>query len=174
MIRAMAGPLEDALHAYDGKDIERLHQIRDVLEPSQARLKEAIALAGYPDLDVARGATWLFKAWLDQGAKCTPATVQWLADHLGTMSDPVVCQHIAQCLGALRVPKVSAPCFAESLERGCGSERPFLRAWAMDGLVRLAEQHPDYRPVADAKVAAGMSDPAASVRARARRILAES
>ena len=87
------------------------------------------------------------------------------------MADPVVCQHIAQCLGSIRIPSVSAPRFVEFLERGCGSNRPFQRAWSMDGLVRLAEQHGDYRPLAEAALAAGMSDPAASVRARARRIL---
>ena len=49
------------------------------------------------------------------------------------------------------------------------NDRPFLRAWSMDALQKLAQQDAELAQRADTALAAAEHDPAASVRVRARR-----
>ena len=61
--------------------------------------------------------------------------------------------------------------FAAFFRECLRSKNTFLRAWAADGLWRLADQHPPYESEARALIERALADPKASVRARARKIL---
>ena len=122
---------------------------------------------------MSEGATWLLRAWLEAGATLSDRQVVELADRLERIGSDWARLHIAQAVGSLPVPAEVAERFAAFLRGGLVSERPFLRAWAMDGMVRLAREHPDYSEEADLALHAAFADPAASVKARARRVAAE-
>jgi len=52
----------------------------------------------------------------------------------------------------------------------CESPRPFVRAWAYNGLGLLAARDPSLRPEIDALFDAAMAEDKASVRARIRNV----
>jgi len=96
-----------------------------------------------------------------------------LAGRLDDIGSPWARLHLAQAVEELAVPEAQADRFARFLEAGLGSERPFLRAWSMSGMIALARQHARYLGRAEAALRSAFEDPAASVRARARRVSAE-
>ncbi len=158
---------------YDGKRVEVLERIRDEVQPSAPVLDEAIALGAGEDGAIAAGATWLLRAWIESGVELTSAQTVELIESLDADGDPWACLHICQVVGSLVIPESGADTVAAFLEGCRGSERPFLRAWATDGLYRLARQHSRFADQAERALEEATLDPAASVRARARRIGAE-
>ncbi len=167
--------LAHELTAYDGKSTYLLERIRDGVPVADAPLDNAIRLCTSDEGHVATGASWLLRAWLELGSPTTGAQAQRLSRQLEHIDAPWTAQHICQSVGRLEISDPeTARRFGVFLHRWIASERPFARAWAVDGLHRLACIHDEFTAPADAAIAAALEDPAASVRARARRILAES
>lgn len=79
--------------------------------------------------------------------------------------------HLVQAVPALSLPEELVPAWADFCRAGASAEAPFLRAWSVDALIDLTSIDPGREPEAKAALAAALSDPKASVRARARRIL---
>lgn len=150
-----------------------LEAIRDKGSAEGVRLAEAVELASDDVPAVAEGATWLLRAWLEGGAVLPAAQVEGLADRLARVGSPWARLHIAQSVGLIDITPETRERFAAFLRQGLQSERPFLRAWSMDGLVRLASRYEAHAGEADRALRAAFEDPAASVRARARRVSAE-
>jgi len=179
--------LAHELADYDGKTVAILEGIaarftaRDrILQdedadrtPRETALRQSIRLAGTTDENVAIGATWLLRRWLEEGVRAGPHLVHELASALASIPSHWASLHVCQSIALLDIPAADAPTFAKFL-RHCGeSDHPFLRAWATDGLVRLAAQHPAHAREARTALEAALIDPAPSVRARARRITTE-
>lgn len=159
---------------YDGRSVDVLERIRDTGRPSTSDIDDAIALGCGPDRTVAAGATWLLRAWTESGhVPWSPRQWRALIGGLEHVTDPWASLHLAQTVGSMEVPARHAEALADFFERRLDSERPFLRAWAMDALVRIARKDPSVREAAGRAFRAGFEDPAASVRARARRLDAE-
>ena len=96
-----------------------------------------------------------------------------LAGALPDIQDNWARLHICQSIDHLGIAAADAPRFAGFL-RDCTKDRnTFVRAWATDGFRRLARQHGAFADEAKRLLEAALADPAASIRARARRILAE-
>lgn len=166
--------LEESLRAYDGKSTAVLESILGAGAPDAAELREAVALCGSAEPHVAAGASWLLRAWAEaEGVSVGAPLVRRLAVVLPQIEDHWARQHVCQALRSLRVPRPVAEEFAAFVRACVASERPFLRAWAVDGMVRLSAAHSDYRLEAEGMVAAALGDPKASVRARARHLAAE-
>ena len=158
---------------YDGKSVEQLEAMRARYMPDDEALAELVRLSLGPEENPAIGASWLLHAWLSEGAFLPAMATAALTDGLGELPGHWVRLHACRLVPELELAPAQAEVWADFLE-GCRTEaRPFLRAWATDGLVRLAAAHPEYSDAAKRAVEEAMSDPAASVRARARRILAE-
>lgn len=162
--------LLSALADYDGKHKELLEVIRAGIEPGAGILDEAVQLASHQDGKIAAGATWLLRAWIETGAAFDAPAVRRLAAALPAIVDPWAQLHVCQAVRSLRVPKRSAAAFARYLQECRRSSRPFLRAWATDGLFHLAATHVAYAKAAESAVAAALEDEAPSVRARARHL----
>jgi hypothetical protein len=162
------------LGEYDGRTVEVLERIRDRGAPSEGEVDQAIGLASGPDGKLAAGATWLLRAWLEAG-QVTLSAAQWtdLADRLPDVGDTWARVHVAQTIRTIEVPPHHVPVLAGVLALWREADRPFLRAWATDALVCLARDHSEVRPTARRALRAAHADPAASVRARARRLGAE-
>lgn len=164
--------LKEDLSEYDGKSTDLLHEILADGRPGTARWREAVDLCAGEDPRLAAGASWLFRAWLEAGHPIPGTSLNRLAARLARIEDPWTHQHLCQSLASLEVPAEHAEAFVAFCAAGQQSPRPFLRAWACDGLYRLAQQHPGYTGDAELALQAALEDQAASVRARARRILA--
>lgn len=160
-----------ALADYDGKQVATLEEIRDSRAPTPEVLDEVIRISTAADGHVAAGATWLLRAWVEAGAVLTKSQMRALTSRLPEVNDPWARLHLCQTVRSLNVEPAHAEAFAGFLRSCRSSDRPFLRAWATDGLHALASAHPEYGAEATEAVEDALGDPAASVRARARRIL---
>lgn len=158
---------------YDGKSVERLEAMQKRYTPDDAVLSELVRLSVHADENPAIGASWLLHSWLSGGASLPPIATAELTDGLGGLPGHWVRLHACRLVPALVLTPTQAAAWADFLVACRAEERPFLRAWATDGLVRLAAIHVEHSKAAQRAVEEAMSDPAASVRARARRILAD-
>lgn len=129
-----------------------------------------IALAGEPAGHIADGATWLIKSALESDTKLTAEQVRALCDQLGALPTWGAKLHVCQSLRYLDVPPDDATKLADWVKPLLSHRRPFVRAWSLDALFRLAQQHPIYAADFEAALAAAEQDEAASVRARARHL----
>jgi len=171
---AAGRPLPSLLAEFDGRRTAPLERIREAGPPSTHLVSEALGFIDADDARIAAAATWLLRAWWEDGLVMEAGEWDTLVSSLAGVSDPWACLHLAQSVRVLDVPDRHANDVAAFLERCRASDRPFLRAWAMDGLVQLGRTHRRFRTAGDAALADAFEDPAASVRARARRVAAAS
>ena len=161
--------LEEALGRYDGKATELLTEIRAAFGARQTFLSELVSLASHEEAPISDGATWLIKALLDDGARLTGSETEALLGRLNTITSWQAQLHICQSIRHLAIPTPLASNCADWFEALLKSNRPFLRAWSMDALQELALRNAMLAGRAAAALQAAEQDPAASVRARARR-----
>ena len=151
--------LKQALAAFDGRHTDTLKRlVRD--RPFDG--EELLALCREPDVEVA--ATWVLKALLENGVgrdwplsrvfAALPEIQAWEAQ-----------LHVLQCV---QFAPEAALGVVEDIENLMQSDRTLVRVWAMDALVRVADEQTNLRPRAEAHVAAALAESAASLRARAR------
>ena len=161
--------LEEALGRYDGKATEVLAEIRAAFSARQTFLSELVSLASHEKAAISDGATWLIKALLDDGGRLTDSEAEALLGRLDAITSWQAQLHICQSVRHLAVPKHLASNCADWFEALLKSKRPFLRAWSMDALQELASRDAMLGDRAKDVLRAAERDPAASVRARARR-----
>lgn len=161
--------LEDALEGFDGKTTDVLGQIRAAHGDEPAFLTALVRLAAHGNARIADGATWLIKDLLGDGIRLSAEQTQELTGRLTAISSWQAQLHLCQCAGHVAPPEAQAFAWADWLSALLAGKRPFLRAWSMDALQHLAARTPDLRARAAAALDDAENDPAASVRARARR-----
>ncbi len=161
--------LEEALGQFDGKETAVLLEIRVAFGDGAAFRDDLVRLAGQGQAPIASGATWLIKALLDDGVRLTPSQTEALVGDLDALRSWQAQLHVCQSVGRLELSVLQAGTCADWAASLVHSDRPFLRAWAMDALQHLASRSPHARSLAEAALAAAEQDPAASVRARARK-----
>ena len=165
--------LRDALTAFDGKATTILGEAEARFAEGPGYLEALIALAGDGDERVSGGATWLIKARLEAGGRLGRGETAALLDKLAMITAWDAQLHLCQIARHLTFSAADAEPFSSWLEGLLAHKRPFLRAWSLDALCRVALQHGRYRARALQALDAATQDPAASVKARARRIRSE-
>lgn len=160
--------LEQALRAFDGKATTILTETRAAFGDSETYLSDLIRLVAHDEPRIGDGATWLIKAHLDHGGRLTPRQTEDLIGHLGIAPSWQSQLHLCQLIRHLEVSALLADACADALMPLLQHDRPFLRAWSMDALQHVASRNPKLAARAAKALAAAESDPAASVRARAR------
>ena len=161
--------LRHALGNFDGKAVSMLAEIRAEFGGRKTFVSELVSLAADDEGAVSDGATWLIKNMLDEGNRLTSSQTEDLINCLDAIATWQAQLHVCQSVRHLDVPARQTEAFADWLDPLLQSDRPFLRAWSMDALQHLASRNPNLRRRADASLDAAQRDPAASVRARARR-----
>lgn len=127
-------------------------------------------LAGDVDWRVSSGSTWLLLDHLKQGNGLSAAPIQKLVGSLDDLSHWSAKLHVCQSIRHLHLDAVQASRFADWLETMLEHKRPFIRAWALDGMVSLGTRFDSLSGRAAAALDAADKDEAASVRARARNL----
>ncbi len=166
-------PLRDALTAFDGRATTILGEAEARFAEAPGYLEALIALAGEGDARVSGGATWLIKARLEAGGRLGPGETSALLTKLALITAWDAQLHLCQIARYLTFGAGDAERFSSWLEGLLTHKRPFLRAWSLDALCRVALQHEGYRARALEALEAGAQDPAASVKARVRRLRKE-
>lgn len=162
-------PRLDALvAAYANGGIERL---RPELEaaPIDGRLLESL-VTGVASASSAVPASWCLRAVLEEGVELDRGATAALCRALQRVTHDDARLHLCQSVQHLDIPSRNADQLARFLRAGADGEHKFVRAWAVDGFQHLARQHDRYRREAGEWLERARRDPAASVRARARRI----
>lgn len=161
------------------KQVDRLEALHAELsdETGAAITSTLIQLCAADSAKVQVGASWLLRARLEQLAAderaVAPSVARELASRLPAVRDKWARQHLCQCLSILEVPATALEAFADFCRDAAASEAKFLRAWGIDGLLRLAWQHSSLTDEAVRRLDLAEEDDAASVRARARQLRKE-
>ena len=129
-----------------------------------------VKLSQNENVQVSSGATWLLKAHILENGGLPPKLTTDLIERLDEVTAWESQLHICQSVKALKIPPSHSASLFEWLEQLSSHERPFLRAWSIDAACRVALQIKPLMTQARELLSAAETDPAASVRARAKHL----
>ncbi len=155
--------LREAISDFDGKHVEPLEKLLPLCTTEIATLVE-IAKEGTRGEQQA--ATWLLKALLADGREISQELSDRLITDLKEYRHWEAQLHILQSLPYLQFR--DPPGLMRELRVMARSEKTLVRAWALNGLVLLADRHSGFRADVTPTLRSALDDEAASVRARLR------
>lgn len=169
-ITAIPDELRSRLTAFDGKAVSILSEIAVSFEKTPDLMRGLITLTGDSDPMIQRGASWIVLDRMKAGIPLSQPNWRKLTEMLDKITDWMAVLHVLQSLEQQDPPKNCAPPLARFSARYLDHPRAFLRAWAMSAIHTLSTQDQTLTIQAKRAVAAGLEDPGASVRARARKL----
>ena len=171
--------LAAALRDYDGRDTKFLKALADQYAASADYVDCLINCYDAEPTTIADGATWLFLAWLrsdggggegdGEGGLTSPQVDAMLAK-LPALSSWGAQLHICQSARLFPIDADQALVLAEWLRPLLAAKKPFVRAWSLDAFLHVCTLLPSHAGEGRMALEAGLNDPAASVRARARNL----
>lgn len=156
--------MQEEFATYDGRSTTILSEISVHHRDRPGFLEALIDLTGDDDRMVSEGATWVLKSELDTGRRLDEDLTARLIAAAIKVTAWQSQLHICQCVAHLEVPESARTPLRRWLIQRLDADRPFLRAWALDGLCHLPDT-----PVG-ALLDRMADDPSASVRARVRNL----
>lgn len=166
----MSETLEDHLIGVDSNAVGRLSELRSRFRDTPNFLHDVLRLCCDERSEVADSATWILKSEIDDGAKLTSDQIEMLTTRLNAITSWQAMLHVCQISGRMDVSQQQARCLVEWALPLTYHERPFLRAWSLDAVVMLATRFEENKTRADVVLKEALTDRAASVRARARKL----
>jgi len=158
------------LEEYDGKSVTILGEIAHRWSREPCYPEALLELFGKDDPVVQNGASWLFKSFVETGNPVEIDVSAKLTEQAGLLSDWAALLHICQSVQHLSFAPAEARNLGELVFVLLDHDRPFLRAWSLDALVRLSSFDPALHLKAREALARALLDSAASVRARAKKL----
>lgn len=159
------------LSAFDGKHVDTLQSLADRLDSTAANVRQLLAIAASDEVKLQTAATWVLKRLQENGGSYTAAQTKKLLDLLGQAAHWEVKLHLLQMLPQLTIPASHKDTLFYNLSRLLEHDNKFVRAWAYNGLAKLATQHSAYRSEVAEWLNSAQQDEAASVKARIRNVL---
>ncbi len=159
-----------AASAYGRDGIQGLERVLELHPPEEEWLDELVDSSSSSVMEESTAATWLVRAYLMAGAELTKDQTARLIRSLARVPAGDARLHVCQTVRDLRVPARNAEQLARFLRDCANGDHKFTRAWAVDGFQALAAQNTKYAREAGLVLERAERDPAASVRARVRRI----
>lgn len=163
--------LAEQLRRFDGRSVEPFRDALEWLPDEPAVLDELVERGAEPELAV--GAAWLLKERLAGGSEPPPGFARRFAELLIEVEHPLARLNLLQCLQHLELDRAVAGRLFEPLCRWTDAESAFVRAWAYDGLGRLARVDGRRRERIEAILDRAAIEEKASIRARIRKLRAE-
>lgn len=168
----LADALRSRLGEYDGKATSLLGEAEAAFSGMHGYIDALITLIAEPHAHIANGASWLLKSSLERGFALTGPQVHRIVSHLPAAPHWAVQLHICQSIRFMELPRETTGPLAHWLCDRLDHERPFVRAWALDGLGAVVTADERFKAAFASALASAREDPAASVRARARNLAA--
>lgn len=166
----LAAVLLDELREYDGKSTAILGEIAHRWSQKPHYLEALLGLFRNSDPTTQNGASWLFKSFVEGDEPVGNEVSTGLCDQAALLNDWAAQLHVCQSVQHLTFGPVEARKLGTWVRTLLDHDRPFLRAWSLDALVGLSSFDPLLRLQAKKALLQALSDPAASVRARARKL----
>ncbi len=172
---SLAAQLANDLADYDGRAVTILSEAEARHGAHPDYVDALCVLIAQEARLLQEAATWLIKARLEvHGAPTARDSARVCAAALVLARPDAPWQavlHILQCAQALAPPagQDGRDALVQIAQAHETHSRPFVRAWAMDALCACAQLDPKFAADAARALAQAEADPAASVRARARR-----
>ena len=158
------------MQCFDGKRTEVLERVNHELPRNGTSMTQLLAAAEHDDARLQVGATWILKQWSDDDEPLVRESVASFVELLKDASTWEVQLHLLQILAAVPIPPRSRSKLKKVLPGLLTGENKLIRAWALSVIVAMADQDESSRRDAQARLDAGESDEAASVRARVRQL----
>lgn len=169
----LTATLRETLAAFDGHAVSLLAEARAEFSGQAGYGAALLALLDESAPLIQRAVSWLILEDAKEARAVSPDQMAGIAPRLEGLTDWMAALHLLQVMDHIRAPQSSPEALAGWARRYLTHDRPFLRAWSMSALQRLAAHAPDLRDVAARALSQAAQDPAASVRARARRFTAK-
>ena len=169
----MTSDLRTALLAFDGKATSLLSEAAMQHRDTAGYLDDLITLIGDPEGHIGDGASWLLKARLEMDNRLSSTQVKSILDRLCMDLNWAAALHVLQSVQHLDPPPRIDTHVRNAIEHYTQHDRPFLRAWALDAFMRLFGANAEYKTQIALLMDHAREDPAASVRARARKLSKE-
>ena len=166
----LRGPIREAIDTGQPVAASTLERVSAQFSHRDDYADTLIMLAADATDTVSAAATWLIKHHLEQGRTLSPAQTGKLIENLLAITAWGAQLHVCQSIRFLDIPPNYATTLIAWLRPLRSHQRPFLRAWALDATCQVARQRENAMPEARAALEAALTDPAASVKARARAI----
>ena len=165
--------LRFALSEFDGRALTVLGETAAKFQNQSRFLKNLVVLSSDADEHVSSGATWILKSRFEAGDRLTAQNSRLLFSNIGKIQNWAAQLLICQSAAYFRPDAKSAGQFVQWLTERLDHERPFIRAWSLDALCRMARQYPEHAIKAEQALEQAANDPAGSVKARIRNINSE-
>ena len=162
--------LRRSLDSFDGNAVSMLSETRTRLGDAPGYIPALISLFADTEANISRGATWLWLDHLKTDRAVTPEQWAAIGDQLDPITDWQAVLHILQSVDFLSDLLPNSAALGAFVRQHLHHKRPFVRAWALNALCRLAALDPSLIGDATKAHADALNDPAASVRARARNL----
>ena len=163
--------LAQEILAWDGKSAAAIGAVYTRHHRRDGFVAEVIVqLAG---ADTEKGASWLLKHHLEGGETLKPGQISKIHRMLPSLSHWESRLHLLQCSQYLPVAKADKLVVERFLRDCLGGNNKFIRAWAYDGLYRLASRYPALSDEVRQLFEMALRDEAPSVKARIRRLMTE-
>jgi len=157
---------------FDGKNVAVLQHLLSETPCTGEVLDDLLDAVAIDDASMQMAASWMLRQYLERGARLDPHRTRVLGEALPYVEAGFARLHLCQLMAHLQIPAEGAEAFAAFFRKSASHTNTFLRAWAPHGLHLLAQQHGEFADEARKMIEAALSDPAPSVRARARKTLA--
>lgn len=164
---------KDALSHYDGKNMTVLSELAVVKSHGDGLeifLDELSLLAGDSNPSIADGATWILYQHMKKGNSISEKQKTNIVNNALKTTSWAAKLHLCQSMRFLLFSNSEVRKLMTFLEPLLCHRRPFLRAWSLDALCHLANQHANLLPMAKEALSNASQDSAGSVRTRARNI----
>jgi len=161
------------LAAWDKKSVDVITSIYDRFAAEPDFVEHIVSLT--PELTLQSGSTWLLKHYLEERQQpLSGGLVTAIFQHLDRLVEWEAKLHILQCMAYLPVPETHVKKTQSFLLENIESDNKFIRAWSYSGYYQLAKQYPELRYDVEKRLTEALqNDPAASVKARIRKLLKE-
>ena len=161
--------IEIEIAAWDGKSADYIAAIFSSHHKQPKFVDTLIKLAEITSYQ--KGATWLLKAWLEDGNKLNKNQVKKIYRHLENLEHWEARLHMLQCLPFMPIGEDEKKSVEAYLRTTLTDSNKFVRAWTYNGFYELAKEHPEFRNETKQFFEMAMKDESASVKARIRNLL---
>ncbi len=162
--------LKKALIEWDGIHKEALEEIYETYAAETDFFPQIVDWTlTDPSLQIA--ATWLVKHHYDNKASLEESLEEQLIVTCNELKDWQSQLHLLQLLASFSLKKEYLPYLEAFVRKNLESERPFLRAWAMQGLFEIYQLNPALKPELEQRCQEALKMEKASVKARVRKII---